>query len=99
MTPEGKIKKQVKELLVNYSHYHFMPVQSGYGRRTLDFLVCFNGLFVAIETKAPGEKLTVQQEKIKDEINAAGGVVIVVDGEFGLSFLRDWFESRKDKHT
>lgn len=80
MTPEGKVKAEVKKYLKERGAYFFMPVQSGYGAATLDFLVCLNGKFVAIETKAPGKKLTARQGLVRDAIADAGGYVILVDG-------------------
>lgn len=80
MTPEGKVKAEVKKYLKERGAYFFMPVQSGYGAATLDFLVCLNGKFVAIETKAPGKKLTARQCVVQDAIVDAGGLTIVIDG-------------------
>ena len=37
MTPEGKVKKKIKEVLDEYGVYYFMPVQHGYGPRGVDF--------------------------------------------------------------
>jgi protein involved in polysaccharide export with SLBB domain len=42
------------------------------------------GLFVSIETKAPGKHLTPRQEIVKAAIEAAGGVVFVVDSDATL---------------
>jgi hypothetical protein len=36
----------------------------------------------AIETKAPGEKPTVRQQRTIDSIRKAGGTVFVIDGNF-----------------
>jgi hypothetical protein len=87
-TPEGKIKDQVKKLLDEYPHYRFMPVPSGYGETTLDFLVCYKGRFLAIETKAPGNVATPRQVMIIGEIIANGGHAVIVDGPAGLATLR-----------
>lgn len=82
MTPEGKVKARVKRVLEKYDLvYRFMPVQSGYGAKTLDFLVCVNGKFLAIETKAPGKQLTELQRQTARDIVAARGKVLVVDGD------------------
>lgn len=95
-TPEGKIKEIVKKCLKKlqdrgFSVYRFMPVQNGMGAPALDFYVCIEGLFVAIETKAPGKTLTARQFKTSEAIAAAGGYVIVArcweDIEYGLSFV------------
>jgi len=55
-----------------------MPVQTGYGATSLDFLACFVGEFHAYECKARGQKLTPRQELVARQINAAGGNVFVV---------------------
>jgi len=78
VTPEGKIKRKVRELLSQFEVYSFAPVQMGYGARTLDFLGCHNGRFFAIETKADGKKLTEQQEWIRQRILKAGGECFVI---------------------
>lgn len=81
MTPEGKIKAKVNKLLDEYksSVYRFMPVPSGYGPSSLDYIICLAGAFIAIETKAPGGKLTDRQKKIIADIQRGGGVAVVVD--------------------
>jgi len=64
-----------------------MPVQTGYGSVSLDFLACELGEFVAYECKARGGKLTPRQELVARQINAAGGKVYLVtleDGELEL---------------
>jgi hypothetical protein len=79
-TPEGKIKAAVNRVLASYPEsYRFMPVPSGYGISTLDFLICHYGEFIAVETKAPGKKPTPRQNQIITQIEAAGGVVFVID--------------------
>jgi hypothetical protein len=82
MTPEGRIKEKVKrrfkEIFGNDA-YRFMPVQNGMGSPSVDFLYCVRGLFVGIETKAPGKLPTPRQRVTLNEITAAGGLVYVVD--------------------
>lgn len=86
MTPEGRVKKMVKKALDHLGPdcWRFMPVQGGYGSVALDFLLSIRGRFVAIETKAPGNKLTPLQEQTKAAIEAAGGLVFVVWDETSL---------------
>lgn len=84
ITPEGKVKAEVKKILGRFEHkaWYFMPVQTGYGKPALDFIVCLNGKFVAIETKATSEeKMTVAQVNTAREILAAGGDVLRVDND------------------
>jgi hypothetical protein len=78
MTPEGRVKVQVKGMLKEHRAYQFWPVQTGMGKRTLDCLGTHRGRFFAIETKAPGAKLTPPQELIRQEIQLAGGTVFVI---------------------
>jgi hypothetical protein len=82
-TPEGKVKAKLKKALdaAFPGHYRFMPVQTGYGAKTLDFLLCIHGLFVAIETKAPGKAMTGLQHSTYQDIYDAGGLAYVVDSE------------------
>lgn len=86
MTPEGRVKAKVKAALnkLGSDCWRFMPVQNGYGSVALDFLLSVRGRFVAIETKAPGKKLTPLQEGTKAQIEAAGGIVLVVWDETSL---------------
>jgi hypothetical protein len=81
MTPEGKAKQRIKKLLNKYGVYSHMPVQNGMGAPTLDFICCFNGMYLAIEAKAPGKKPTARQLKTMSQISKAGGVAIVVGTE------------------
>jgi hypothetical protein len=77
MTPEGKVKAEIKQGLTAHGVYFFMPVPMGFGKRTLDFLCCWRGQFIAIEAKAGDKELTTAQAIIADEIRAARGKVIV----------------------
>ena len=79
MTPEAEVKVALKKRLEDLGLYYFMPVQTGYGQRTLDFLVCGFSHFYGIETKAPGEVPTFQQDCVAARIIAAGGIVYVID--------------------
>jgi hypothetical protein len=76
MTPEGAVKKEIKEALKAHGAYFFMPVPTGMGKKTVDFLVCFNGRFLAIEAKAPGKIATALQKNCLREIAAAGGIAV-----------------------
>jgi hypothetical protein len=82
MTPEGKVKKQVKEYLQSIGAWYYMPVSNGMGRVGCpDILVCYLGLFMAFETKAPGKikNVTANQQREIDDISRAYGLARVVD--------------------
>lgn len=78
MTPEGKVKAKLKIWLHSKGAYYFMPVQTGYGATSLDFIVCDKGRFIAYETKAAGGVLTPRQRLVARQIKAAGGTVWLV---------------------
>lgn len=78
MTPEGKVKKEIKEYLDSIGAYYFMPVQMGYGvRGTPDFLVCLHGRFIGIEAKAPGKRANRLQELTMNRIRASRGFAFI----------------------
>jgi hypothetical protein len=82
MTPEGKVKAAVKRVLTARQIWFYMPVQNGMGRVGIpDFVCCWKGRFLAIETKAPGKKndTTENQKRVLGEILTAGGYAYVID--------------------
>ena len=88
LTPESRLKAEIKKYLdalpgVTYR----MPVQTGYGKRFLDFVVCWRGKYVEFETKAEGKKPTPLQEKRIAEVNAAGGFAFWCDSSY--DFLKN----------
>lgn len=81
-TPEGKVKAAVKRRLKELGVWWYCPVQNGMGVVGIpDFICCWQGRLVAIETKAPGKLANVSANQAKriDEIRAAGGIAVVVD--------------------
>lgn len=78
-TPEGKLKDQVKTFLKERGAYYHMPVQTGYGVPTLDFIGCHMGRFFAIETKAVGKRPTTRQLRTMEEMSMAHGHVMWTD--------------------
>lgn len=95
MTPEGRVKKRVSTLLkATPGVYYFMPVPSGYGESSLDYLGCYRGRFFAVETKAPGKKPTDRQRQTIAAMEAAGGRVFVIDGD--TQELQQWLDALKE---
>lgn len=104
-TPEGKIKKMVRDVLrefdeqktVRYNDHdyvvgtlkQFWPVPSGYGASDIDCIVCYYGQYISIEVKAPGKVPKPRQELTLAETIGADGWVFVVDGEHSCKELRD----------
>lgn len=92
LTPEGRVKEAVKKLLKAHGIWYYMPVQNGMGVVGIpDFVCCDHGLFLAIETKAPGKRNNLSPNQVKRiaEIRNAGGAVLVVDDP---QQLKDYLE-------
>lgn len=82
LTPERKVKNQVRKVLDKAGAYYVMPVTGGYGNSGApDFLVCLQGRFVGIECKAGKNTPTPLQEKNLRLIEECGGVSLVVNDE------------------
>ena len=78
MTPEGKVKAEVRKYLVSIgcrpaggkmpeggvSGWFYFPVQNGIGVVGIpDIVGCYKGRFFAIETKAPGKKKNLSKNQ------------------------------------
>jgi len=106
MTPEGKVKDQVKKLLDAYdiqpaskagtfenaAGWYYMPVQAGYGVRVVDFIGHYRGIFWACEAKVRGKNPTGFQKLQIDAISCSGGSVFIVDGPETLKNFEEWLE-------
>lgn len=93
MTPEGKVKLQVKKVLAKHGAYWHCPVQNGMGAPSLDFVGCHNGRFFAVETKAGSGLMTPRQETTAAEMRAAKGTVFLVNLHTGMQELEDWLNA------
>ena len=82
MKNEADVKKRVKQILKELGAWWYMPVPSGYGVQGIpDFIVCYKGLFVAIETKYGKNKPTKWQDIRLDEIAKHQGLALVINEE------------------
>jgi hypothetical protein len=80
VTPEGKVKKKVREILKSVGAYYTMPVTGGYGSSGApDFVVCYKGRFIGIECKAGKNKTTALQDANIAAITLAGGTALVIN--------------------
>lgn len=101
-TPEGKVKDLVKKWLKENGYWYYVPVSAGYGRHGIpDFVCCADGLFVGIETKAPGKRekdnrgCSALQVLVGKEIIDHNGIWVVVDGEDDLVNLKETIEWKR----
>jgi hypothetical protein len=92
-TPEGRIKKQIRDWLREHGAYVFSPVQQGYGQQSVDLLVCWHSWFVGIEVKAPKGKTTARQDGIMEQIRTAGGGAFVA---YDLEAVKRYFDMHND---
>ena len=81
MTPENWTKNDIREGLELRGITYFMPVQTGRGKRGVDFYVTLppTGRAVLIEAKRPDGKgkLTALQKQILEDNERAGGISVV----------------------
>jgi Holliday junction resolvase len=94
MTPEGKVKHKVTELLIEYGTYFFKPTTGGYGRSGIpDIVGCVNGKFFAIECKAGDNTPTPLQLEEMRTIRAHKGVAFTIN-EQNINLLEQWLEEQ-----
>lgn len=88
-TPEKVVKDKVVSVLKSEDVYYFFPATHGYGRSGVpDIIACVNGLFLAIECKAGGNKPTALQIREIESIRRNDGVAVIVD-ETNWDMLRE----------
>lgn len=95
MTPEGKVKQWLRELMKQrYGHlgfWHYCPPGSRFGQAgTMDDIWLIDHVFVAIETKS-GEgsyEITPLQRKRLQTVHDAGGVAAQMIGKDGVRLLQ-----------
>jgi hypothetical protein len=97
-TPEGRVKDAVKKLLKGKGIWYYLPMQNGMGVVGIpDFICCWGGRFLAVETKAPGKlkNLTPNQRKRQEEIVAAHGMAVTVDS---AEMLEEYLDGQQKDH-
>lgn len=79
MRNEAGVKQAVKVILKTRGVYYFMPSASIYGRTGIpDFVCCYRGRFIGIETKFGYNKQTANQKREEVEIVSASGVYLLI---------------------
>lgn len=98
MTPEGKVKSRVDKTLKKLGCYYFTPTTGGYGRSGVsDRIVCYRGLFISIEIKAKGGKVTPLQARELVSVQKAGGLSMVID-ESNVDQLEEYILKYTEKN-
>lgn len=101
-TPEGRIKKYIKDVLDAYNVYYFMPVQHGIGAAGVDFHCVMDwhdvNLAFFIEAKTPDKELTDRQDLfLKTRGKEQNAESFVIDGSASLRDLVKWLELFKNE--
>ena len=98
MTPEGKTKRKVVEVLKKHEVWYFFPANNGFGKSGIpDIIAIVDGHFVGIEVKSATGKPTELQKICGRQIEEAGGTWLVVSNDVTLEVLDAVIENRKDR--
>lgn len=80
MTPEGRVKKAIKDIFKRRGAVYCMPATGGFGKSGVsDFLACYKGQFISIEAKAGNNEPTSLQEQWLTDVHNAGGWTRVIN--------------------
>jgi len=92
MTPEGKIKKRLVEMLKRRKIWHFFPASNGMGRAGIPDVICIvDGSFVGIECKADKtKKPTALQLQCGEQIKRAGGYWFLIYDDETIDQFDKW---------
>lgn len=79
MNCERDVKAAVKAILKDFGIWYFMPSMNGFGRAGVpDFLCCWFGRLIGIETKFGKNTTSAAQDRELAAIIAAGGYSLIV---------------------
>ena len=79
MTPESKLKKDLKHLLTDYGAYWCMIPGGTYAKPgDPDIIACYKGMFIAIEAKTYEGSQSDWQKLREKQIRDAGGVYLLI---------------------
>lgn len=106
MTPEGKVKKSIRDWLVAHGlqpaggkspdpvrGWFYMPANNGMGVSGIpDFVGSIGPMarFFSIEAKAEGGRVSGPQEARHAEIKSANAIVVVAKGVEDITFLKEF---------
>ena len=98
LTPEGKVKRKVVEVLKKPEVWYFFPANNGFGKSGIpDIIAIVDGHFVGIEVKSATGKPTELQKICGRQIEEAGGTWLVVSNDVTLEVLDAVIQNRKDR--
>jgi hypothetical protein len=99
MTPEGKIKKKLTEMLKHEKVWYFLPAANGMGRAGIpDVIAIVEGQFIGIECKADAaKKPTALQMECAKQIRNAGGYWFLIFDDYSTADLQTWIQKWKNR--
>ena len=90
MTPESKLKKELKQLLNDRGAYWVAVAGGTYAKPgDPDIVACYKGRFIAIEAKTYEGSQSEWQKFRQSQVNSAQGIYTVVKTVDALSELLD----------
>lgn len=97
MTPEGKIKKKLTDMLKAQKIWYFLPANNGFGRSGIPDLICIvGGLFIGIECKADATKQpTALQIQCGKQIREAGGYWFLVCDDLSIEQVEKFINKHR----
>jgi len=103
LTPEGKVKRRLTDMLRKHKVWYFYPGNNGFGKSGLpDIIAIVRGRFVGIEVKADRtKKPTALQKKTGREIEEAGGVWFLVYDDDTIAGVEEYIHvgATKQNHS
>ncbi len=99
MTPEGKIKKKLTDMLKHEKVWYFLPAANGMGRAGIpDVIAIVEGQFIGIECKADAaKKPTALQIECAKQIRNAGGYWFLIFDDYSTADLQTWIQKWKNR--
>lgn len=88
VTPEGRVKKKLVDMLKEMKVWYFFPANNGFGKSGIpDIIICWYGRFIGVEVKSPKGRPTALQLRCGGEIQDAGGKWCIVRNEDDIAAL------------
>ena len=99
MTPEGKVKKKLSEMLKHEKVWYYYPAANGMGRAGIpDVIAIVSGQFVGIECKADASKKpTALQLECGKQIRNAGGYWFLVYDDYSIAEVEKWIQGWRQR--
>ena len=77
-TAEASLTRAIRGLLNSLNVFHWKNHGGPMGAKGIsDILGCYHGRMLAVEVKAPSGRISEDQQRFIDNVNAAGGLAFV----------------------